>query len=142
MARLRAASPISADNINLLVGGNLIEQFGQNPVIGEVLIDHKRRTQHTRFRVEPHAHLAPERRLINGAAIALQPTSQKPGIRSICEFGFIDPHRHIAPIDQAGVVGWPIPNAVALLTLTHRVRILVHLLGRQKNRSRLSVQIF
>ncbi len=49
--------------------------------------------------------------------------------------GFINPHRHVASIDQAGVVGRPVPDAVAGLRLARLALVLTHRLGGKNRES-------
>ncbi|EDT41957.1 hypothetical protein BamMEX5DRAFT_2290 [Burkholderia ambifaria MEX-5] len=51
--------PLTADDIEQLVGRDLVEQFGEDVTVGDVLMRHQRGAHLTGIRVEAEMHLAP-----------------------------------------------------------------------------------
>ncbi|OSP97019.1 hypothetical protein BOC41_11985 [Burkholderia pseudomallei] len=59
MAWLGVVGPVTADDLEQLVIRDLVEQFGQDVTVGDVLMRHQRGTHLTGVRVEPEMDFAP-----------------------------------------------------------------------------------
>ena|GEM_PF-4148445 len=65
-------------------------------------------------------------------AIQLRTTAHRLDVGHARKGGFVDPHRDVTPVDQAGVVRRPVFDAVARLRLVCPAHVPAHLLGKNR----------
>ena len=213
MTGFGVVGPVTADDIEQFVVRDLVQQFGQDGPVGDILMRHQRGTHLTGVRVEPEMHLASratlriamlahlpfalavdlyagavdhqmnrlavandrqlnlkrlrttarhgqggesqlaqalrealqraqrqaehgldaQQRLNQRGAVQTRTAARWLGVRYTCKGGFVDPHRDVTSVDQAGVVGRPVPDTVARLRLAILACVPAHLL-EAKNR--------
>lgn len=78
--------------------------------------------------------LETQQRLDQRVAVEVPAIVRRREVGYVLKCGFINPHRHVASIDQAGVVGRPVPDLVAGLRLARLAFVLAHRLGGKKSR--------
>jgi len=77
--------------------------------------------------------LEAQQRLDQRVTVEARTAARRLGLRYVREGGFIDPHHDVTSVDQPGVVGRPVPDAVARLRLARLALVPAHLL-EAKNR--------
>ncbi|CAN0627565.1 protein of unknown function [Burkholderia multivorans] len=65
-------------------------------------------------------------------AVEARASTLRLGVRCARKCGFIDPHRDVTSVDQASVVGRPVPDAVARFRLARLAPVPTHHLGKNR----------